>query len=366
MKKLSIILLTLLTVFASCDKNDDPINDNPSDTIPDNNDDNNDDDNDICTDFTNLSTLTSQIRIIDFINDNEGWAVGTDKDDNNKSILLHSTDGGKNWTAINSDLKIQTSNIPFPFLKFINATDAYMIGKPELYSAQIKYTTDKGATWTVIPNPSEKTYAWKRFASNSTETIFMTGNEMVIISNTTHEILNTFEHPNGYNFNINSGVNFSENGKITTVANSTKGGLQVGHSTNAGGWTFTPINLEYIYSIDFPTDNIGYIYGNIGLDNYILKTTDGAASWTQKTFPQSLTEISFADANNGVGISYDDVFKTTDGGDTWVKISNSCFDTNENLSPGVAISYPTVNNIFAAGLYRVDDNTTNAGIYITK
>jgi len=93
-----------------------------------------------------------------------------------------------------------------------------------------------------------------------------------------------------------------------------------------------PINpIERIGGISFVNDSVGYVAGyaylGLGITNYIMKTTDYANSWdtlfTYNHEPQPFAEfkdVFFIDENTGwvCGSYFDQIFKTTDGGQTWV------------------------------------------------
>ncbi len=87
-----------------------------------------------------------------------------------------------------------------------------------------------------------------------------------------------------------------------------------------------PYNLSSVF---FTNVNTGYAVGDSGT---ILKTIDGAASWTELPFaePYNLSSVYFTDNNTGftAGRYYGDstlkpgwvsIFKTANAGQTWQK-----------------------------------------------
>ncbi len=110
-------------------------------------------------------------------------------------------------------------------------------------------------------------------------------------------------------------------------------------------------NLELV-DIDFPTDSVGFIAGEQGV---VLRTNDRGNSW--QVIHQSpalhFVSVSFIDEATGFAAS-GDVYKTTDGGISWVKNLDDSLD--------VVIDVYFVNDTLGfagteTGLYR----TTNGG-----
>jgi len=79
---------------------------------------------------------------------------------------------------------------------------------------------------------------------------------------------------------------------------------------------------QYLYSIHFINQNVGWVAGNNG---FIAKTSDGGESWNDlaSTVTNDLISIFFVDALNGWAVGYSDdnglIIKSTDGGQTWYK-----------------------------------------------
>lgn len=106
-----------------------------------------------------------------------------------------------------------------------------------------------------------------------------------------------------------------------------------------GGQTWTTISTPFtagstaqqFNDIEFPTHLVGYMSGT---RDTIWKTTDGGASWVKLPLPTpgvtpqiSYTDLQALDANTvfvtGNGFPRQVVFKTTDGGQTWTDISSN-------------------------------------------
>jgi len=129
-------------------------------------------------------------------------------------------------------------------------------------------------------------------------------------------------------------------------------------NTINGGTTF---NSDFInnsagywnFSTDFPTATIGYSSRSTysGIDSvYIKKTIDGGDNWTENAIQNylgTIYNIEFINENIGYGVggttSNSTVFKTTNGGTTWVSESTGTsemlrssyfFDGNTGIAVG--------------------------------
>jgi photosystem II stability/assembly factor-like uncharacterized protein len=82
-------------------------------------------------------------------------------------------------------------------------------------------------------------------------------------------------------------------------------------------WELTTPGVDnYFNAIQFVNDSVGYAESN----NYsILKTIDGGETWVPKFISYNKISgiMSFADANNGIVVSYDTIFISHDGAETW-------------------------------------------------
>ncbi len=315
--------------------------------------------NNDCLTYKDLTTYyPNGLRYVQFINDNEGWVVG--KSAENNQVLLKTEDGGNSWEEINNNLNTRFSNVPAPQLKFINSTDGFSIDKyVNGVQYRTSYTTDKGATWTPYDNPAVAPLRfplgiWTAIASNSTKTVIVNDVHMtMVIDNTSKNIIQSVAMDEDLEDNLRhiwgDEIHLSENNVITCVlywSNITR----IAQSADYGlTWTYRQdMDLDYIQTMSWPNDNVGYIKGVVGFDDaHIYKTIDGGLTWERKDCPD-FTTMAFADANNGLADYAGDFYKTTDGANTWEKI---CTD-GEGESAGY-VSYPSVDN----GWFIGDKNT---------
>jgi photosystem II stability/assembly factor-like uncharacterized protein len=115
-------------------------------------------------------------------------------------------------------------------------------------------------------------------------------------------------------------------------------------TVNSGATWSSTVVPYYLYSVHFPDSLTGYAVGDTGNSSYvnlypvILKTTDGGNTWNKLSYTDTegiyLSSVFFTDANTGYiagEVEYPEspfVLKTADGGETWTTIqlpANSCY-----------------------------------------
>ncbi|RLD64943.1 MAG: hypothetical protein DRI84_07825 [Bacteroidetes bacterium] len=362
MKKNVFFMLTLvfvlMLVFVSCEKKDDSVDPEPNPTSS-------------CITVKDLSAHFEGIKAIKFINDTEGWLVGANIGNLSKRTLLHTNDGGLNWTVINTDLKVNhvTSSVNEPFIKFYNSTDAYMIGEYNASTGgkELKYTTNKGQTWTIISNVGN----WDAFDVNNTNAVFIghdiyqLDDALIIVSNSSHTVTQTVDLPSSIDFFVKNDMHLAENGTIITAVSrpNISSSLYIAKSVNNGqDWVYTVIDLEYIDDIEFPTDNVGYISGSVGFDGFLYKTTNGGDTWVKKSLPVLFDNIEFFDDQNGLGVIEGHIYKTTDGAENWTEMS--CISSTDN-NPNRGVAFVSLDKWYAIGSRWVSsESKTYSEFYI--
>ena len=108
----------------------------------------------------------------------------------------------------------------------------------------------------------------------------------------------------------------------------------------------TTLTTHELYSIDFITENTGWVVGRNGT---ILNTTDGGNSWIDHSRSYSNYAVDFIDENVGYIVGSELlVRRTTDGGNTWVnqvlgsggQVLYSVFFVNKDT--GWTVGYPGI------------------------
>lgn len=231
--------------------------------------------------FQVASGTNKKLNVIDFPSVNVGYIGGND------SLLLKTTDGGRNWSELNySGVTFYPGGENIVNLKFVSEQIGFMAVGP--YSGSYK-TIDGGLTWTAITNLS---------------TCFNQG-------------LFFFDENNGF---IGGSGCFQ--------------GEYIDKMTN-GVWSPSTVNTptwaaeNLIVDIDFLDANFGLAASNGG---YILRTIDGGLTWDTIPSPAGglnpITSVlilnnttalaGYISLNVGFGL-----FITTDGGLTWQEDMNS-------------------------------------------
>lgn len=138
------------------------------------------------------------------------------------------------------------------------------------------------------------------------------------------------------------------------------------HRTTDGGQTWTTGSVESfgqsILGRYFVSPEVGWL---VGQHAAVVATTDGGQTWTQQLgSPDSssfgrhaITEVHFADAQNGWATASECLYRTSDGGVTWDQVCGSAGSTRKNgvLRTGPGSGYIAVDNQL---LYSDDDGAT--------
>lgn len=214
----------------------------------------------------NPKPIGSAIYDIDFVSPTKAFACGS------LGHIIKTTNGGDNWFSLGS-----VSSEYLLSLSFINETTGWVFGQ---HSTILK--TTNGAS------------SWQPVNTGTLEENFTSGKL----------------------FDENNAVVGCESGKI--------------YLTNDGGnsWTQTSSNNHFIYRIYFYNNDLGFA---ACLNGVILKTINGGNSWTSYNTGDiyDIGAICFSSENIGYATGYHGFFKTTDGGDNWVKIPVSNDENSE-------------------------------------
>jgi photosystem II stability/assembly factor-like uncharacterized protein len=315
-----------------------------------------------------------------FTDPDTGYVVGLSASKNN-GIILKTVNGGKNWTAQNS----QVSNI-LNSVFFTNPNTGYVVGG----TGTLLETTNGGNNWNKIPLYIN-TYDY----SNLNSVVFVNP-DIGYIGNTSGIMIKTTDGGTNWNALNTDSLTFGSTSSIYFVdanigyAVGTNYGfwpiLGVISKTIDGGKSWTTIasdTLGELHSVYFTDANIGYIVGydskNEPWPGIILKTTDGGEHWKLNAkVPNSvLNSVRFITANTGIITGTKGmILKTTDAGKTWnilpkyyaknlnsinFRDTNSCviigegtgicelnFPISYSWSPSIGLSDSAISNPIAA------------------
>jgi photosystem II stability/assembly factor-like uncharacterized protein len=220
-------------------------------------------------------------------------------------------DGGKTWESRDSGTKVALFSVDFA-----DAQRGWVVGK----SGEIRATTDGGKTWTRQKSPIDAGKSLFRVRAVDAKTVWAVGDWGAIAVTT------------------DGGATWQDRSLPTQRIIA---GDRPDRQEN--------IVLEdvVLYDIVWPDAQHGYIAGEFAT---VLATSDGGATWMQRTLPTEKTifGMTFPSAKEGWAVGIDGlVLRTTDGGVEWtVQHGNPKPATIDELAFNDALKNP--------GMYAVD------------
>ena len=207
------------------------------------------------------SPTATALNAVDFVDLNNGWAVG------DSAFILHTTDGGESWS-----LQVNPfSGDPyqsFGDVKFIDLNNGWVVGTQGV----ILHTTDGGNSWSVQTSGTTRNLRTVDFVDTS------------------------------HGWAASGGV-------IETEV--------ISHTANGGDTWITQLSIVGcgFSSLKFIDANKGWAVGS----GRIWHTTDGGLNWNVQLDSSDLFEgIDFIDLNNGWVVSgFGEILYTSDSGNTW-------------------------------------------------
>lgn len=335
-----------------------------------------------------IGSTANLFNTIYFVNTDTGYAAGSNTV--SEALVFQTTDGGASWAPQNIPIGAQSINSIF----FVNADTGYTAGGD--FGSEILKTTNGGATWTISESGNFDYLNDLHFINATTG--MAVGNDGMIIrtlnGGTTWNFVN-----NSGNFNelfavhfptpttgyavaqravlktIDGGSNWSvvqtvtERNLLSGFFTAQDSGTVVGlggyiQSTGDGGTTWfdnTPVPMT-IQSTFFLNADTGYFSGSGNSEGAIYKTTDGGANFTKLSLPSSITpifSIFFTNRDTGYAPTILNtnrvVLKTTNGGTSWAPVPSN---TNEIIT---SIHFPTSDTGYAVGTNGALVKTIDAG-----
>jgi photosystem II stability/assembly factor-like uncharacterized protein len=229
------------------------------------------------------------------VDDDTLWSVGK------RGIIVRSTDGGNTWE---NRSKPEFSGIDFRGSCFANADRGWVAG-----DERILFTSDAGESW------SEQ--AW--VAGVGLYDIDFVGPHRGWAVGENGSILSTTD--GGANWSPQVSPTFVRLRSVDFVDH------QNGWATGDDGWAIYTTNGGLLWTrktlptsndlndLDFVDDLHGWM---VGSDGSIFHTSDLGASWvSQQSNSHYLYGVDFTDTLIGWATGYNDIIKTTDGGQNW-------------------------------------------------
>ncbi|HKP53866.1 MAG TPA: YCF48-related protein [Chloroflexia bacterium] len=232
-----------------------------------------------------MSTSSSNIGDIDFVDALTGWAAVSGDVVGGNGFLFRTTDGGQSWQNQGISSTGGLAGVEALTTQTIVAVSGH-------YDTIIR-STDGGTSWTLVPHPSGNAWFNNLHFVNST-TGWALGHSGGILKSTDSGATWVAQ---------NSGVSYP----LMDVAFSNQNdGWAVGsagtviHTTN-GGNTWSPQNSGYtsgIYTVSAISPSTAWIAGYYG---FVARTTDAGVTWTTESVGTrtSFYAALFLDAENG-------------------------------------------------------------------
>lgn len=234
---------------------------------------------------------------ITFVNNQVGWIIGGDGV--NKNIILKTTDGGSSWV----DTTV-TNGAYFRSMHFYDDNIGWFIEHPYILKTQ-----DGGNTWIVRErgNVRGRDITYYGYSNG-----WICGTRIFKTTDGGSLWEEKYDPPNNdwlYSiFFIDNNIGFSvgDNGNIVK-------------STDAGESWFNVsgnITINTLYSTCFTNESNAWA---VGVNGTMLKTTDKGITWSDETIYTwfDLRSVFFIDELNGWAGGEGNILKTTDAGETW-------------------------------------------------
>ncbi|MFC1558519.1 YCF48-related protein, partial [candidate division KSB1 bacterium] len=269
------------------------------------------------------------------IDSNTGWAVGYE------GTILHTTDGGVNWSS-------QTSGT-INYLTSVHFTDVntgWAFGS----SGIILYTIDGGTSWNSQVAVNSDVFNSLYFTDSNTG--WAVGGIGTILCTADGGMNWTSQNSGTSNALFN--VHFTDSNTGWAVGSSGT----ILHTTDGGvNWSIqTSGTSETLLSVRFTDANTGWI---VGWSGTILHTTDGGANWNAQNSGTStyLFGAHFTDSNTGWVVGYEGtILHTTDGGVNWGSQTSGTSNTLQS------VYFTDSNTGWAVGYSATIIHTTDGGV----
>jgi photosystem II stability/assembly factor-like uncharacterized protein len=244
---------------------------------------------------------------------------------------------------------------PLYSISFTDATTGYTVGGRwvgcGLYVGTIHKTTNGGANWVEQVVPYSMPFSYAYFINSDTGyAVYCDGNVVKTTNGGSEWVLKT--RPN-----IDSAysINFTSENNGYMVGKNLAGSGVIAKTTDGGShWTSQLVNKP-LFSVSFPDANTGYAAGANG---EYYKTTDAGNSWAAKTtaMTNDLRSVFFRENNTGFMVGQNGIIlMTTNGGNNWLSKNIS---TYENL---YSVYFVNANTGYAAGSFGPIVKTTDGG-----
>jgi len=295
---------------------------------------------------TNWSLQTSgvsdDIYGVDFVDANNGFAVGISLGNRNLGLVLKTTDGGTNWSVLTT-MPDGYNTVQLYTVSAVSSSIVFVGGVIGASGAWVLKTSNGGTNWTTILDyNSVINPIWSIHAVSST-VIYACGGAGTIVKSTdgttfSEQISATTEDLRAIMF-ASSTVGWAV-GKNGTILNTTNGGTT---------WTAQTSSTDYDYLGLHVTSTSAAIIGGEGYT--ILTTSNGGTTWTNRT--QAVGRPSITTVWNGL----DNELATNSA--SYLEVGHYSINFEDNWGGSGALVIPLRQYNFTVG---ADDGTVGGEI----
>ena len=301
-------------------------------TLPDH------DNMDICT-LSGVNGLPTNFTIEEaqFVTPSKGYLVGwltqtVGGNPKDRGMLYTTNNGGANWTRVN-DVVAADINA----MQWTTVDSAYAVGNNGVFLE----SKDAGFSWDMVNlYGADVTENLNDLYLDASGNGLLVGDNLTLVnyqSGTPAKI--TFTSTPSSVFAVNSSItaiDFDATNNIYYITITDPSGKNyVCHNTLSGAssspWTIIEdIRVDQLTAVSATDNSNAVVAGNDGL---LLKTTDSGNNWivTETGTREDFEHIYFRDANKGAAIINQSLYKTLDGGSSWVMMDNTHIYNSLNL-----------------------------------
>jgi len=252
------------------------------------------------TTWSKVSTTTRDtLRDVCFVDNHIGWLVAErdvyklKTNDEARSYLLHTDDGGLTWRAIY--LEGFDTNARLVRLMFTDASNGWVFGETGVIFA----THDSGASWTRQTPPTKHLLLGGAFLDNATGWLVGAGATIIRTSNSGATWQST-------TLSSEANVRFNAASFIDRRFGWAVGSSGRVFATVDGGraWIAQRSNVDSdLMDVRFVSATEGWVAGSEGT---VLHTTDGGRFWFHENtdIPHALERLFFTDRSHGWAVGY--------------------------------------------------------------
>ena len=293
-----------------------------------------------------------------FLDRQHGWISGS------YCGLLRTQDGGDSWQVLSQNIALNNS---YNIVRFVSPDTGFIAGNKNFGQAGVLMkTTNVGITWTDLPFPAEIKDVAALEALSRNELWIGSGDKIYTTSGPATRIYHSLD--GGLTWSSTDLMYYSGMWLNSIKFPDRMHGRVLDSdrmfTTSNGGITWQ----QHILSYDQPdlcamawSDSVKCL--TTGASGYIFNSDNSGQAWNEVSHGTraGFRDVFFTDNQTGFVVGYKQaqaaIYKTTDGGDTWLRMQN---DTTINASLN-AVSFADASNGWVVGYWGSLLHSTDAG-----